>query len=463
MTCQPIATIWMMVGIALSLFPGANLVVAIILGALTAGIGAPLVWGILSGSMPRAGGEYIYNSRILHPAIALAAVFTNIVAICYWNWFIATWLGVPALQVFGQYMGWQGFSDWAASKTGLCILGLVVVVVGYLSVAFSMKSYAIIQKIMLIPAIGGPIVLIVALFMTSKSEFITQWNTIAAQYGSLDYHAFIKAAGELPTTWNWHHTIGALSGVFALFVYNYAVSYLSGEVKRPDKTLLAANLLAVWVPVILGLLTAIGLYHAVDFNFLSATAQASYGAGVAGYTVPYSPDYLTLAWIASGQSGIVAWAILLAFVAVIWLEITIAIMIIGRALLAWGLDRMGPQWFTDVSPRYASPVKNMTVAMVMFAVGTAVYVLWLRDSLSGLIGGGMQSISVFLITGISALVFPYRRKVRGIWNASPYRTWKVAGIPAVTVGGVLYLIFIVTFLYFSFIDPTTRDVTGCVR
>ncbi|HOS95105.1 MAG TPA: hypothetical protein PLQ54_17455, partial [Armatimonadota bacterium] len=142
MTCQPIATIWMMVGIALSLFPGANLVVAIILGALTAGIGAPLVWGILSGSMPRAGGEYIYNSRILHPAIALAAVFTNIVAICYWNWFIATWLGVPALQVFGQYMGWQGFSDWAASKTGLCILGLVVVVVGYLSVAFSMKSYA---------------------------------------------------------------------------------------------------------------------------------------------------------------------------------------------------------------------------------------------------------------------------------------------------------------------------------
>ena len=270
----------------------------------------------------------------------------------------------------------------------------------------------------------------------------------------------LKAAGNLPTTWNWHHTLGAFSGVYALFVYNYAIAYLSGEVKRPDKTLLTGNILAVWVPVVLGLLTVIGLYRLVDFNFLSATAQASFGAGVDGYTAPYSPDYLTLTWIAAGKSGVVAWAILLAFIAVIWLEITIAILIIGRAWLAWGLDRMGPKWFTDVSPRFASPIKNLTVAALIFAAGVIVYVLWLKDSLSGLIGGGMQFISVFLITGISALVFPYRKKVRGIWEASPYRTWKIAGVPLVTIGGVLYLAFILTFLYFSFIDPTSRDVTG---
>ena len=112
MTCQPIATLWLMVGIALSLYPTGNLLISIAIGAVTAGIGAPLVWGILSGSMPRAGGEYVYNSRILHPAIALGAVFCNIIAIFYWNWYIATWLGVPALQL------WR--STWAsgASPTG---------------------------------------------------------------------------------------------------------------------------------------------------------------------------------------------------------------------------------------------------------------------------------------------------------------------------------------------------------
>jgi len=85
MTCQPVATLWLMVGIALSLYPTGNLLISIAIGAVTAGIGAPLVWGILSGSMPRAGGEYVYNSRILHPAIALGAVFCNIIAIFYWN------------------------------------------------------------------------------------------------------------------------------------------------------------------------------------------------------------------------------------------------------------------------------------------------------------------------------------------------------------------------------------------
>jgi basic amino acid/polyamine antiporter, APA family len=460
MTCQPVATLWLMVGIALSLYPTGNLLISIAIGAVTAGIGAPLVWGILSGSMPRAGGEYVYNSRILHPAIALGAVFCNIIAIFYWNWYIATWLGVPALNLFGQYMGWTGFTDWVASKAGLVILGIIAVVVGYLSVAFSMKSYSIIQKVMLIPAIGGVIVLIVALFMSSKTDFIHNWNVIAVQYKSLTYDQFIKAAGPLPDTWNWRGTFGAFSGVYALFVYNYAIAYLSGEVKRPDKALLGGNILAVWVPIVMGFLTVAGLYRIMAFNFLSASAAQSFGAGVPGYTAPYSPDYLTLTWIASGRSGIVAWAILLAFIAVIWLEITIAILVVGRAWLAWGLDRMGPKWFIDVSPRWAQPSKNLFVTMLIFAVGVVVMVLWLTNSLAGLVGGGLQFASVFLITGISALLFPYRKKVRGIWEASPYRTWKIAGIPIVSIGAVLYLAFIVTMLYYSFIEPSTRVTTG---
>jgi basic amino acid/polyamine antiporter, APA family len=460
MTCQPIATLWLMVGIALSLYPTGNLLISIAIGAVTAGIGAPLVWGILSGSMPRAGGEYVYNSRIIHPAIALGAVFANIVAIFYWNWYIATWLGVPAMQLFAQYQGWWDFADWVASNTGMVVLGLIAVVVGYLSVAFSMKSYAIIQKIMLIPAIGGPIILIVALFISSKADFIANWNAIADQYQSLRYEQFIQAAGPLPTTWDWRGTFGAFSGVYALFVYNYAIAYLSGEVKRPDKALLGGNILAVWVPIVLGFLTSLALYRIMAFNFLSASAAQSFGAGVEGYTAPYNPDYLTLTWIAAGKSGFVAWAILLAFIAVIWLEITIAILIIGRAFLAWGLDRMGPKWFTDVSARWAQPTKNLLVALVGFAGGVVVMVLWLSNSLAGLVGGGLQFASVFLVTGIAGLLFPYRKSVRGIWEASPYRTWKIAGIPLVSIGAVLYLAFIVAMLYYSFFEPTTRLTTG---
>ena len=341
------------------------------------------------------------------------------------------------------------------------VLGLIAVVVGFVSVAFSMKSYARIQKIMLIPAIGGVLVLIVALFLSSKADFIHNWNVIAVQYKSLSYEQFIQAAGPLPDSWNWRGTFGAFSGVYALFVYNYAIAYLSGEVKRPDKALLGGNILAVWVPIVLGFLTALGLYRIMAFNFLSASAAQSFGAGVEGYTAPFNPDYLTLTWIASGKSGIVAWAILLAFIAVIWLEITIAILIVGRAWLAWGLDRMGPKWFTDVSPQFAQPFKNLVVTAVIFAVGVVVMVLWLSNSLAGLVGGGLQFASVFLVTGISALVFPYRKKrARHLGVLAVPDAGHILGIPLVSIGAVLYLTFIIAMLYYSFVEPTTRVTTG---
>ena len=354
-------------------------------------------------------------------------------------------------------MGWWGFADWVASKTGLVVLGLIAVVVGYLSVAFGMKIYARIQKIMLIPAIGGVIVLIVALFLSSKADFIDNWNAIAAQYKSLDYEAFIQAAGPLPNTWDWRGTLGAFSGVYALFVYNYAIAYLSGEVKRPDKASWAPTSSPCGCRSSSASSPSIGLYRIMAFNFLSASALASFGAGVPGYTAPYSPDYLTLTWIASGKNGIVAWAILLAFIAVIWLEITIAILIVGRAWLAWGLDRMGPKWFTDVSPQLAQPFKNLLVAIVIFAIGVVVYGLWFSASLAGLVGGGLQFASVFLITGISGCLFPFRKNVRGIWEASPYRTledrpayrWSASGRCCTWCSSS-------RMLYYSFIDPTTR-------
>ena len=93
-------------------------------------------------------------------------------------------------------------------------------------------------------------------------------------------------------------------------------------------------------------------------------------------------------------------------------------------------------------------------------VGTAMYVLWLSNAFAGLAAAGMQLVSVFGITAISAILLPYRKKVKNIWDSSPYRTWKVAGIPLLTIAGVVYLGYILVLLYFAFFAPQTRDITG---
>jgi len=68
-------SMFFMISVGLLIYPGGNLIIAAILGFLLGGISFPLVWGILGGSMPRSGGEYVYNSRILGPLIAVAESF----------------------------------------------------------------------------------------------------------------------------------------------------------------------------------------------------------------------------------------------------------------------------------------------------------------------------------------------------------------------------------------------------
>jgi hypothetical protein len=96
MTTVPIWAIWFTIEIGLGLYSGANLIITVLISAVMIGIFGPLVCGILAGSMPRSGGEYISNSRVLHPAIALGASFAQVVAVTYWCLIQRTWMSALA-------------------------------------------------------------------------------------------------------------------------------------------------------------------------------------------------------------------------------------------------------------------------------------------------------------------------------------------------------------------------------
>ena len=59
-------SIWVMISLGLSVYLGGNLIIATVLSLVLAGIGFPLVWGILGGSMPRSGGRV--HLQLPHPA-----------------------------------------------------------------------------------------------------------------------------------------------------------------------------------------------------------------------------------------------------------------------------------------------------------------------------------------------------------------------------------------------------------
>jgi amino acid transporter len=467
-------SIWVMTSLGVGIYLGGNLIWATIISVILAGIGFPIVWGVLGGSMPRSGGEYIYNSRIIHPIVGIGESFGNAFVWILWIYVLAPWLADPGFVMLSQFMDWS----WAYNSETEEIIGLsyaqgsfviatIANIVAFTFVVFGIKWFARIQKVVMVFGIGGCIVLLAAITVEAvsggHSGFEEGWNALAAQYGSLDYAGFqaaieADAGAAMPSTWNWSDTLGVMVAGSWLFAYSYCITFIAGEVKRPDKTIMFANLFAILVPGAFMLWAAIALYALVPFDFFSATQYFDNNLGeMEGYTVPWSTHFLGLLAMVN-QSKTILFIAVLSFLAFDLWWVALSYLAFPRIIFAWGMDRMGPKWFTDINPRFASPVKNHVLCFVLGEAMIAYYIFGNNETMQGLAVTALEIFSVFGVTAVAALLFPYVRKSRGIWEASPYRNWRIAGIPVVTLGAIVQIVYLAILAYYFFFlpDPARR-------
>jgi len=462
-------SMWVMISLGLGVYTGGNLIIATLLSALLCGIGFSLVWGILGGSMPRSGGEYIYNSRILHPLIGIAESFGNAFVWIMWIYVLAPYTVDPGLTMLFQFLGRPDISEALTStiKTPFgdfalwfFLIASVVNLIGFLFVVFGVKVFATVQKVVMAIGILGTTIILLVFSFTTRDAFINAWNSLAAQYGSLDYNAFlataratIEQAGDvLPKTWNWFDTLGVMVAGSWLFAYSYAITFIAGEVKRPDKTIILSNLAAILTPAFFMVWLGIVLYRTVGFEFLSATAWVdNSGEALAGYTFPWAPNFVGLA-VVINHHPLIVFLMGLSFIAFTIWWVALSYLAFPRILFAWGMDRMGPKWFADIDYRWASPVKNHILCFILGEIGIFLYTIF-QDQMSGLSVTGLEIVSVFGVTAVAAAVFPFRKRARQIWDTSPYKNWKIFGIPVVTIGAIVNLIYLAILFYFFIVMP----------
>jgi APA family basic amino acid/polyamine antiporter len=457
-------SMWVMISMGLSVYTGGNLIIATLLSALLCGVGFSLVWGILGGSMPRSGGEYIYNSRILSPLIGIAESFGNAFVWIMWIFVLAPWTVDPGLVMLFQFLNMPAAAEFCTQGWAVFLFSSLVSLIALLFLVFGMKVFAMAQKIVMGLGTLGGLVIILLLTFTSRDAFVTAWNNVAVQYGSLDYNSFLaaaKAAMEavgtaLPTTWNWFDTLGVMVAGSWLFAYSYCITFIAGEVKRPDKAIILGNLFAILVPAFFMVWLAIVLYRTVGFQFLSATAWVDYN-GLEGYTVPWSTHYMGLAAMLT-KNPILLILMASSFILFnIW-YVALSYLAFPRILFAWGMDRMGPKWFTDIDYRWATPVKNHILCFVLGEIGIALYA-FRGNPMEGLSITAMEIVSVWAVTAIAAVIFPYVKKVAHIWESSPYKTWKLLGVPVVTLGGIVNLVYLAILFYFYVFMPGFESYT----
>ncbi len=464
-------SIWVMISLGLGVYLGGNLIIATIISVVLAGIGFPLVWGILGGSMPRSGGEYIYNSRIIHPLVGIGESFGNAFIWLMWIYVLAPWMADPGCVMLADFLGWKWlynaetnqFFSGLPYNWGTFVIATITSIIAFFFVVFGVKIFARVQKVVMGLGLLGAAIIVVVLLAYGKDDFIASWNALAAQHGSLEYHDFIAAVSEaagrdMPTTWNWYDTFGVMVAGSWLFAYSYCITFIAGEVKRPDKSIILANLFAILLPGVFMILVAVGLYTLVDFDFLSATAWLDNNGtdAIAGYNLPWSPHFVGLAAVVN-QNPVILFLMAFSFLLFTLWWVALSYLAFPRIIFAWGMDRMGPKWFTDVNPRFASPLKNYLLCFVLAEILIAVYCFYLPFQEQGLSVTALEIFSVFGVSAIAAAIFPFSPRARGIWEASPYRKWKFLGIPVVTLGAIVNLAYLAILAVFFFFQETKLE------
>ena len=199
---------------------------------------------------------------------------------------------------------------------------------------------------------------------STHAQFV---NAFAA-YGS--YNAVINAAntsGAFPTVSSWNQLGPSLLGVgFAsetLIFFQYS-SYVGGEIRNARKAAPVALIGALAILVGFVLLMAWGFTNTIGDQFLGAIYALFY-TGSASYPLSVPPSLVFFAGILAGHNQpllnlmgvrITAWS--LAIVPFLYLTMS-------RNVMASSFDRILPERFSRVSPRFHSPTYAILFAFVL--------------------------------------------------------------------------------------------------
>jgi APA family basic amino acid/polyamine antiporter len=432
-------------------FAGASVLTALWIAFLPA-LALYLIYALLSAAMPRAGGDYVFISRILHPALGFAAswnmVVWNVVAFGVWGTYTVTMAIAPGLATVGIVSGQQSLIDAAtaissnsnwAFLVGTVLLGIVGVVM-----LLGMKATKWYWNACGAIAVVGTLVTILPLLFSGRSDFVSAFDgaTHAGAYKD------VLGAGQrlevLPLpSFSLSATLLAVGMAGAGISWGVWSNYAAGEIKQARNVRRQLTMMLIPLGLTMFFWTVIPalLVHVAGNDFVislnNAYLNGDDAAAIPGVGFP-APYHVIFAGLLSGNSllaVIIALGNLAWFLALMPIFVTMFV----RSLFAWSFDRLAPSALSEVSPRRNVPVK---ATLLILALGELGVVLWTYRP-------GIFSMQVafyaatffftFAVTALAAALFPYRR--RELYQSSPIAQYTVAGIPLITVAGAIAVVF----------------------
>ena len=444
---------------------GGDLGTAVVVGGVFT-IFEVILYASLISAMPRAGGDYVWQSRILGRGLGFILTVTG--------WWFILWLWVP---LYGQMLAYEvltpitailGFPQAAVWFTtypwGPLTSMLLVCLLVFVYIAVGMRWYARVQKFSFYVGMVGLLTVFALLLFNDKASFIQGLNAnLPALYGvpQGDYYTATLEAGQAAgVTFGQFGSIafGASFALIPMLVFfnlwpNWG-STLYGEVRGASdyKRNFWGMAAAVIVTAALALVFFALISKTMGWDFFMNANGAFwshifYGTEVAIPVWPYPVQFATFLTTSRALQFLVVLA-----VSFWWFGWSGTVFLSStRVIFAAAFDRLLPEKVAEVEPRTRTPIVALLMMVVPSLLISALFAWNVFNFQSLTLCSTLVIAVTYLGSTIAAILLPFVKK--DLYNASPIAKYKVFGIPLITIAGVIFGGFLVFLLYEWILDP----------
>jgi basic amino acid/polyamine antiporter, APA family len=427
-------------------FPGGQLITSILISAVLVSFLVVAYTGLVV-TIPRAGGDYVWQTRILGSGIGFVMAATG--------WWFILWLWAP---IYGNILSkqlfqplWATFGDpggaaWFASKNGIFVVCVITIGLAGVLVSLGMAGYARIQKWCFAGGLIAFAVIVVLLLVNSHASFVSSFNFEAQKiFGIKGAYAATQAAAAKDKFTAQPLGFGPVGGptlllvpamMFFILWPNWG-STLYGEIRGASdfRRVFTGMFAGLWITVILTIIFLLLVAKTVGWEFFQNANAAFYNGNS---TLPIWPyPFMLAGWLVHNT----AFQVILILALSLWFFGWVGTLFLSstRVIFAAAFDRVLPDRAAEVSEKRKVPLYSL-VLMLLPAVGLSAVYAYSTTFQSYTLDATLVIAVTYLFSAIAVVILPWRKPE--MWAASPASRIKLLGVPIVPVAGWVTIAFL---------------------
>jgi basic amino acid/polyamine antiporter, APA family len=421
-------------------FPKGQMLTSVLISAVLVSFLVVAYTGLIV-TIPRAGGDYVWQTRILGSGLGFVMATTG--------WWFILWLWAPiygnilAVQFFEPLwatLGSPSGAAWFGTNNGIFVVTLITIALAGVLVSIGMGGYARIQKWCIYGGLIGFLIIVGLLLFNSHATFVSSFNFEAHKIFGINhayqatnaaaikagYHAPSMGFGPLGPT-----LLLVPAMMFFILWPNWGAT-LYGEIRGASdfKRVFRGMFFGLWITTALVVIFFLLAAKTFGWDFYQNTNAATYNLVQPLPIWPY--PVMFAGWLVHNT----AFQVILLLLMSLWFFGWVGTLFLSstRVIFAAAFDRVLPDRAAEVSEKRKVPFYSL-VLMLLPAVGLAAIYSYSTTFRTYTLDATLVIAVTYLFSAIAVVMLPWLKP--DLWRASPASKVKLFGVPIVPVSGVI--------------------------